>query len=121
MRKFRQNPERMAVSEQTLEFIKDQLSEFADVDMKKMFGGVGIFLDGIMFALITAKGQFMMRVGEANQRDFEAKGSKPFMHEKKGKGMPYWEVPVDVAEDRTELKAWATKAYDIAVAAKKKK
>ncbi len=110
----------MAVSESTVDYIKDQLSEFADVEMKKMFGGIGIFLDGIMFGMITAKEEFMMRVGEANQVDFEAKGSKPFHHEKKGKGMPYWEVPVDVAEDRTELKAWASKAYEIAVAAKKK-
>lgn len=110
----------MAVSEQTTLYIKDQLSEFADVEMKKMFGGIGIFLDGIMFGMITAQEQFMMRVGEANQQDYEAKGSKPFHHEKKGKGMPYWEVPVDVAEDRSELKNWATKAYDVAVAAKKK-
>jgi len=109
----------MAVSEQTTLFIKDQLSEFSDVEMKKMFGGIGIFLDGIMFGMITAKEEFMMRVRESNLADFEAKGSKPFHHEKKGKGMPYWEVPVDVVEDRTELKAWATKAYGVAVAAKK--
>ena len=62
----------------------------------------------------------MMRVGEANIQDFEAKGSKPLFSEKKGKGMPYWEVPVEVVEDRSELKVWAKKAYDIAVAAKKK-
>lgn len=110
----------MAVSESTIEYIKDQLSEFSDVEMKKMFGGIGIFLDGIMFGMITAKEQFMMRVGEANQQDFEAKGSKPFHHEKKGKGMPYWEVPVDVLENRSELKKWAAKSHEIAVAAKKK-
>ncbi len=110
----------MAVSESTTTFIKDQLSDFADVEMKKMFGGIGIFLEGIMFGMITAKEEFMMRVGEENQRDYEAKGSKPFHHEKKGKGMPYWEVPIDVLEDRSELKAWATKSYEIAVAAKKK-
>ena len=110
----------MAVNEQTVLYIKDQLSEFADVEIKKMFGGVGIFLEGIMFGMITSKELFMLRVGEANIQDFEAKGSKPLNSEKKGKGMPYWEVPTDVVEDRKELKTWANKAYDIAVAAKKK-
>lgn len=110
----------MAVSEQTTLYVKDQLSDFADVEMKKMFGGIGIFLDGIMFGMITAKEEFMMRVGEENIQDFKSKDSKPFHHEKKGKGMPYWEVPVDVAEERTELKAWASKSYEVAVAAKKK-
>lgn len=111
----------MAVSEQTTLFTKDQLADFAEVEMKKMFGGVGIFLDGIMFGMITAKEQFMMRVGEANKQDFEAAGSKPLMHEKKKGSMPYWEVPAAVAEDRKALKVWATKAYDVARTAKKKK
>jgi DNA transformation protein len=121
MLNFRLKWNQMAVSESTTQFVKEQLSEFADVEMKKMFGGVGIFLNGIMFALITAKGQFMMRVGESNIQDFKAKGSQPFNHEKKGRAMPYWEVPVEVAENRDVLKVWAAKAYDVATAAKKKK
>ena len=56
----------MAVEEQTIQFIKDQLSAFGNVDIKKMFGGVG----------------------EANIQDFKDRGSKPVFSEKKGKGMP---------------------------------
>ena len=111
----------MAVNEQTVLYIKDQLSDFADVEIKKMFGGIGIFLDGIMFGMITSKEQFMMRVGETNIQDYEAAGSKPLGHEKKKGSMPYWEVPENVVDDRKALKEWATKAYDVAVAAKKKK
>ena len=75
---------------------------------------------GIMFGLITSKCQFMLRVGDANREEFAAKGALPFNHEKKGKGMPYYEVPVDVFEDRDELSKWANSALDVAVAAKNK-
>ena len=44
---------------------------------------------------------------------------KPFYSEKKKKGMPYWEVPVEVLEDKYELAKWATKSYEAAVRSKK--
>ena len=111
----------MALDQNTIDHVIDQLSSFGEVSIKKMFGGCGLYHEsGIMFGLITAKGQFMLRVGDANRAEFEAKGAQPFNHEKKGKGMPYYEVPVDVFEDRDELANWANSALDVAVAAKKK-
>jgi len=46
---------------------------------------------------------FRLKVDESNEQHFENKGMKPYHSEKKKKGMPYWEVPQDVLEDRTEL------------------
>jgi TfoX/Sxy family transcriptional regulator of competence genes len=47
----------MAYSENYLNFVIDQLSEFGDFEHKKMFGGIGFFKDGKMFAGIM-KGNF---------------------------------------------------------------
>ena len=44
---------------------------------------------------------------------------KPFYSESKKKGMPYWEVPIEVFEDRKELAKWASKSYEAAVRTKK--
>ena len=108
----------MAVSEDYLQFITDQLSDFGSIDIKRMFGGVGLFREGLMFGKIGSD-VFRLKVDEHNQADYEARGMKPFVHPTKKKGMPYWEVPADVVEDRAELARWASKAYEAAVRAKK--
>jgi len=112
----------MAVSEGYLEYILDQLSEFGEVDIKRMFGGVGIFKDGLMSAKIGGD-TFRLKVDETKAKGFEGRGMKPYYSEKKKKGMPYWEVPVDVIKDRSKLAQWTNNSFAIAqkIAAKKKK
>lgn len=109
----------MAVNEEYLQFIHDQLSEFGAVDIKRMFGGIGLFKDGLMFGKIGGD-TFRLKVDESNQQQFKDKGMEPYYSEKKKKGMPYWEVPADVLEDRTVLAAWANQSFEIAKAASKK-
>lgn len=108
----------MAVNEDLLIYIQDQLSDFGEVETKKMFGGIGFFKDGIMFAMIGYNA-FRMRVDAINQVDFESRGMKPFQSNSKKKGMPYWEVPTEVIEDRAELAKWAQKALYATVRGKK--
>ncbi|NND95075.1 MAG: TfoX/Sxy family protein [Flavobacteriales bacterium] len=108
----------MAVNEEFLKFIQDQLSEFGEVDIKRMFGGIGIFKDGLMFAKIGGD-TFRLKVDESNKKQYEDHGMKPFHSEKKKKGMPYWEVPQVVLEDRTELAKWAKQSFEIALRSKK--
>ncbi len=110
----------MAVNEGYLNYIEDQLSEFGKVEIKKMFGGIGLFHQGLMFGKIGGD-TFRLKVDESNQKDYEEKGMKPFYSENKKKGMPYWEVPADVLEDKALLAKWAMKSYQAAVNAAKKK
>ena len=57
---------------------------------------------------------FKLKVDESNKMDFEAKGMKPHHSNSKKKGMPYWEVPIDVVEDKIVLAQWAKNSYNIA-------
>ena len=78
-----------------------------------MFGGIGLFKDGLMFGKI-GEDTLRLKVDETNQNQHEEKGMKPFYSEKKKKGMPYWEVPMEVLEDRHELAKWARQSHEIA-------
>ena len=78
----------MAFAKEDLDFIVDQLTGIVDFEVKKMFGGVGFFHDGLMFAMI-GYGKFRLKVDESNQSDFEEKGMKPLHSKSKKKGMPY--------------------------------
>ena len=75
-------------------------------------------MDGTMFGMIGG-GVFRFRVDEVNQLDYDVKGMEPFRPKPNTKGMPYWEVPVQVLEDRDEFKIWAEKAIEIVVRNKK--
>ena len=108
----------MAYSEDYLNFLLDQLSEFEPIVAKKMFGGIGFFKEGLMFAMI-GYGAFRLKVDESNKKEFKDAGMKALYIEGKKKSMPYWEVPVDIIEDKDELMKWANKSYNAALKAKK--
>lgn len=108
----------MAVREEYLAYIIDQLSEFGSVDSKKMFGGIGLFRQNLMFGMIGGE-VFRLKVDEQNQKEYEERGMTQFPAGKKKKGMPYWEVPSEVLEDKAELAKWATKSFEAAQRAKK--
>jgi DNA transformation protein len=86
-----------------------------------MFGGIGCFKDGIMFGMIDSKDRFRLRVDEPNQAKFEAYNMEAFYSGKKKKGMPYWEVPAEILEDKTTLAEWAGESFTIAENTKRKK
>ena len=108
----------MAVQEDYLEYILDQLSEFGAVRAKKMFGGVGLFHQDLMFGMIGGD-TFRLKVDDHNRKDYEDRGMKPYPSGKKKKGMPYWDVPSDVLEDKRQLAVWAKKSFQAAQRAKK--
>ncbi len=97
----------------------DQVGEFADelvegfgdlgdVSWRKMFGGVGVFVDGSMFALIDSDAQLHLKVDDTNRESFESAGA-----EKHGR-TPYYAVPAAVLEDETTLLEWARRSAAIA-------
>jgi DNA transformation protein len=108
----------MAVNEDFLNYVIDQLSKFPEVEVKRMFGGIGLFRNGLMFGMIGAD-IFRLKVDEHNQKDYEERGMKPYFSGKKKKGMPYWEVPAEVLENKTILAEWASKSYEAALKGKK--
>jgi TfoX/Sxy family transcriptional regulator of competence genes len=43
----------VSTSSEFLEFITEQMVDFGPVSVRRMFGGAGIFRDGLMFALVV--------------------------------------------------------------------
>ena len=108
----------MAVSEDFKNYVIDQLSGIENVEVKKLFGGIGFFKEGLMFGMIGGD-KFRLKVDEHNQADYEDKGMQPLFSKGKKKGMPYWEVPAEVLENQDLLMEWGMEAYAAAVRSKK--
>lgn len=111
----------MPVSNEYIEFVVGQLEPVGVVVWKRMFGGVGLYLDGLFFAIIE-NDILRFKVTDSNRADYEEAGMGPFKpYKNKDHTMQYYEVPIEVLEDMDELSIWARKALVVALAAKKEK
>jgi len=100
----------MAISESYKEYVVDQLGRLGFVTVKRMFGGAGIYYDGLIFGLF-ADDVLYFKVDDSNRSDYERVGMEPFQpFDDKPMVMQYYEVPVDILEDRELLADWARKA-----------
>ena len=98
-----------------VDYIVDKLSGVGDVSSRAMFGGYGIFNEGLMFALIS-DGVLYFKVDDSNREMYEKADSSKFQH-----GISYWEVPTEVFEDTAKLYEWANSSIGIAQAKAEKK
>ena len=86
----------------------DGWGDLGDVSWKKMFGGVGVFVDGSMFALIDSEAQLHLKVDDTNREQFEAAGA-----ERHGR-RPYYTAPAEILEDDASLLEWAERSATVA-------
>ena len=112
----------MPVSEGFKDFVKDLLGGFGPVTIRNMFGGAGVYADGVMFAILVDDVLYL-KADEASRQAFASEGMRPFTYRSAGKdpvSMPYWEVPPRLLEEPDELVSWAGEAHRIAHASKAK-
>lgn len=105
----------------TQDEIADFFEAFGAVTTRKMFGGTGIYHDGMIFAL-EAYGEILLKADAKSAPEFEAAGSRQFVYEgKEGKtsAMPYWSVPDEAVDDPEERAEWARKAFAAALRSRK--
>lgn len=110
----------MAVSEEFRTFVLEALEGFGPVTAKRMFGGIGLFADGLMFGLMTSEDLLYLKADEASSGAYEAEGKAPFHYTRpngKSFSMSYWEVPERLYDEPEELCEWARGAYDVALKA----
>src|SRR5262245_25742680 len=94
------------------EFIHDLFQPFGTVNVRRMFGGAGLFADGVMFGLVSS-GQIYLKVDATTVTRFEREQCQPFEYStKNGKRAltSYWRLPDRLYDDADELAQWARQA-----------
>jgi DNA transformation protein len=102
--------------------VSEVLADVDGISSRAMFGGYGIYKDGVIFAIIADE-QLYFKVDDSNRKDYEQYGSGPFVYSQgktKSTSMSYWELPADIQEDRDEIANWVDKSYDVSKSRKKK-
>ena len=92
--------------------IRELFSAFGPVEVRRLFGGAGIYADGLMFALVSG-GVIYLKADEHNAAAFEREQLEPFSYAtKEGRRgiMSYRRMPDRLYDDPDELAAWARDA-----------
>jgi len=103
--------------------IKDMFSIFGPVDVRRMFGGAGIYADGTMFAIL-ADGVIYLKADPGNSASFDRENLEPFTYATKdGKRgvMSYRRMPDRLYDDPQELAIWTREALAAARRGKERK
>jgi DNA transformation protein and related proteins len=113
----KRDPELEAGIETALEIF----ARMGALSARKMFGGAGIYLDGLMFALI-ADGEIYLKSDATNLGAFIKQSCPPFVfHTKDGKvmEMSYRRMPESALDDSSEALDWGRLGFGAAKRAKK--
>jgi DNA transformation protein len=94
------------------DFVLDQLQELPELECRAMFGGYGLYRDEVFFGIIF-KGRLYFKTDAKSAELYLKLGMKPFRPNRKQTLKNYYEVPVDIIEDRDGLDAWAKKAVRV--------
>lgn len=106
----------MAVSEDFLEYCLGQFEGLESLISRKMFGGVGLYSQGAMFAALMDDRVFL-RIDAQTQARFDAAGAEAFapLPSKPNMKMPYRELPAEVLELPEKALEWAQEAVQAAL------
>ncbi|WP_445503983.1 TfoX/Sxy family protein [Microvirga sp. G4-2] len=102
------------------EAIREIFEAFGPVDIRRMFGGQGIYRDGVMFALAD-EGELYLKVDDESVGHFRDLGSRPFSYQTKdGRTtiMSYWLMPESALDDPDEAAELARMALRAALRVK---
>lgn len=111
----------MTTSSDDREFVAhlvDLMQSVGPVSARRMFGGHGIFLDGLMFGLV-ADSTLYLKADADNESAFTDLGLEAFTYVKNGRPcrLSYFQAPEETLEDPQAMNDWANRAYAAAMRA----
>lgn len=104
-----------------VEYLKEVFAPFGAVQARRMFGGYGIYRDGIMFGLVE-NDILYFKADETTAQHFESRGLDQFEYSNKGKTVKliYYQAPEEIFDSPEEATLWARRAFEVALLSKSK-
>ncbi|MEO9682630.1 MAG: TfoX/Sxy family protein [Tateyamaria sp.] len=103
----------MALSAEEIAHAFDLFAPLGPLSTRKMFGGLSIYCDGIIFAIVMSDGRVLLKGAGGMQPHFEDMGLERWAYNRKNgsaTNMPYWHLPDTALDDAEEASALAQQA-----------
>jgi DNA transformation protein len=91
-----------------VDYLCELLAPIGLAQGRPMFGGYGLYLDGLMIGLVI-DGGFFLKADDLTKDRFAKAGCEPFVYhgQEKPITMSYWSVPAEALESTDEMESWA--------------
>ncbi|RLQ89434.1 TfoX/Sxy family protein [Notoacmeibacter ruber] len=102
------------------EHLADLFAGLGPISIRRMFGGKGIYHQGLIFALEMSDGRLVLKGDATNAPDYEAAGCTRWTYSRPGRKptqMPYWTAPDEALDNSDAMKPWAISAFGAALRA----
>lgn len=109
----------MPRASQFVEHVVETMRRFGPVEARAMFGGWGLYHQGLFFALIAGEALYI-KTDDESRGDFEALGLRPFVYPMKDGDsitMSYFQAPEESLESPEVMAEWARRGYAAALRA----
>lgn len=95
------------------------LAPLGPVRVKRMFGGHGIYVDGIFIAIVAGETLYL-KADPQTAPQFEAAGCAPFLYTARGRtvNLGYRAAPADAMDSPALMRPWAALALQAAIRAR---
>ena len=96
----------MAIAQEEIEFAADLFSDLGPLTTRKMMGGLCLYVDGTIFAIIHFELGMMIKGAGAFKDELDAMGLTRWTHQREGAAKPtamtYWQMPESALDDPEE-------------------
>lgn len=109
----------MPVQADFVAYCSELLSTVGEVRARRMFGGWGLYADGVFIAIIVGEILYL-KTDEQTRSQFVRAGSKPFEYTARGKqrtSTGYWSAPPEAMDSPALMAPWARLALEAALRA----
>jgi len=102
------------------DFVAEQMASLGAITVRRMFGGHGLYCDGLFIAILTGE-QLYFKADAQTQAAFEARALRRFTYSARGKTVQlmYYEAPAEVFDEPQAMQHWGRLALAAAVGARK--
>lgn len=107
----------MGCSASFSDMLVEVLAPLGRVSVRRMFGGGGVFCEGVMFGLVS-EDVLYLKGDEDLAALFESEGCERFAYGAKSRtvSLPYWRMPDRLLDEPDEMVSWARRSLTVALA-----
>lgn len=100
--------------------LAEVFAAFGRITTRRMFGGHGIYHDGLMFGLVVNE-QLYLKADAVSRQQFLDLALPPFSYQRHGKPtrLSYFLAPEDIFDDPDAARHWAGLAFEASLRGRK--
>jgi DNA transformation protein len=103
----------MGARDEDIAWFRELLAPIGRITARRMFGGAGLYADGLIVGLEVA-GTLYLKTDAQTRQAFADAGGQPFVYDGKGQPvtMSYWTPPEEAMDSPEAMRPWARLALE---------